>query len=433
MHKAIKTLFFSGTLTLAIPLAVAAASSSEANADTSSANAPNASSVASAGMSARIEKIDKLVRQHFFDGNVMKANWPAAYDDLKNKASAPLTEEQESIVINEALKKLNTSHCQFVGKNDEAYYFLRTLFKKRSRSREDLKVPCVGLACGGRGFEFNRVRYVLNGSPAEKAGLAVGDVLVTVNDKPYKGYSSWFGADKCEIVYKRAETKICRTTLKPALADIYDSYVEAMEKSVKIETRKVQGGTARIGYVHLWVGGEGSSAKLQDILKYELADVDGLVLDLRDGYGANSLEDISLLYRNEKAFPDFVTVDVKGKANRDRSYFDRPVVAIINGGSRSGKELIAFSLKRSGRALLVGENTAGYFSAGTLFSLDDNNALYLAVAGCTVGGVKIEGQGVAPDIACENTGRDQAGYDRQLKVALQALEKRVEKEMVRQK
>lgn len=87
-----------------------------------------------------------------------------------------------------------------------------------------------------------------------------------------------------------------------------------------------------------------------------------------------------------------------GKRTTTTLYYTKPVVALINGGVRSGKELVAFSLKRSGRAKLVGERTAGAVSAGKLFPIDSRTALYLAVAHVDVDGVTLEGKGIDPDV-----------------------------------
>jgi len=103
-------------------------------------------------------------------------------------------------------------------------------------------------------------------------------------------------------------------------------------------------------------------------------------------------------------------------------------VVLINGGSRSGKELLAYSFKAAGRARLVGENTAGAVVAGRLYPLDGKCALYLAVCDITLEGKqkdRLEGVGVAPDIVVLNKNHDQIGYGLQLSSAFEALEKQL--------
>jgi carboxyl-terminal processing protease len=153
---------------------------------------------------------------------------------------------------------------------------------------------------------------------------------------------------------------------------------------------------------------------------------DGLVLDLRDGYGACDLSDLDPFYRPKAAYPDLNAVNAAGIETKNRMIFDKPLVALINRGSRSGKELLAFGLKRSKRALLVGENSAGFLLAGKLFPIDRDSALYLAVNDVNLDGERLEGLGVAPDLPVLNEKGDQAGHDMQLKAALDALEKQIQ-------
>ncbi|MBK9206168.1 MAG: hypothetical protein IPL73_27910 [Candidatus Obscuribacter sp.] len=66
-----------------------------------------------------------------------------------------------------------------------------------------------------------------------------------------------------------------------------------------------------------------------------------------------------------------------GKDGRTRTVnycYDKPLVVLINEGSRSGKEIIAYALQKSKRAVLVGTNTAGYVVAGRLFERIDHCA-----------------------------------------------------------
>jgi len=112
-----------------------------------------------------------------------------------------------------------------------------------------------------------------------------------------------------------------------------------------------------------------------------------------------------------------------GKKVVNRSFFDKPMVAIINGGSRSGKEMLAFSLKKTDRARVIGDTTAGYFVAGKLFAINEKCALYLAIQDCSLSGVRLEGTGVEPDLKVEND--KNSAHDNQLEIAKEELVKRI--------
>jgi len=97
-----------------------------------------------------------------------------------------------------------------------------------------------------------------------------------------------------------------------------------------------------------------------------------------------------------------------------------PAVIVINGGSRSGKEIIAYAAKKHGIARLVGERTAGAVLPGSVFCLDNGALLYMAVAELMVDGEVLEGKGVEPDLVVPFDLRYAGGVDGQLDAALNA-------------
>src|SRR5262249_36822206 len=81
-----------------------------------------------------------------------------------------------------------------------------------------------------------------------------------------------------------------------------------------------------------------------------------------------------------------------------RSGYDKPMVVLINGGTRSAKEHFACQFKKTGRATLVGTRTAGAFLGAGGFPVGKDGLLELAVGGLKLDGKRLEGGGVAPDI-----------------------------------
>ncbi len=365
-----------------------------------------------------IEKVDALVNKRLYSKKLAQTAWK---DGLQKNREAILNSKSLrdlSISMGAAIGELKSSHCNFVTANDEMFHFLHALFSDFNKKMSRGKVDYVGFVTGGAPFENNQVRYILDGGPAAKSGLRIGDHILKVNGHPYVGYLNFLdtaGKNTILTINRNGESK--SLTIKPEKDDLYTAYCEAMKKSVRIE----QDGNKKIGYVHVWSGGKRSFEALDEIMEDKLGTTDGLIFDLRDGYGGNSLNDLDRFYRPAKAYPNFETVDRNGKKNIARYFYDKPIVAIINGGSRSGKELLSFSFKRTGRAKLVGTNTAGAVLAGSLFKVDDKASLYLAVLDGTVDGTRLEGVGVAPDVVIENASHDQVGYDKQFAVAKETL------------
>lgn len=343
-------------------------------------------------------KIDELVQKQFYDAAASKQKWPPIAAEHKESILKASNIAELSSAINAALTKMNTSHTQYVTANDETFFFLKALFapaQKRPPSKKELAADFAGFITGGVDYQSNEVRYVLDGTPAFLAGMLRGDRVVSVDGQPYRGLSSLRGlAGKAAVFSVKRGDQVLTLTMKINNENVYDAYARAIEKSARIENTPA----GPIGYFHYWCGGQGAREAMEEVMMQKLSGTKGLILDLRDGYGANSLEDLDIFYRTKSAYPAFIAKDRNGRVQVTKLYYDKPIVALINGGSRSGKELIAFSLKRAHRAVLIGGKTAGAVVGGRLFPIDDRSALFLAVIGGTVDGEILEGKGVLPDI-----------------------------------
>jgi carboxyl-terminal processing protease len=99
----------------------------------------------------------------------------------------------------------------------------------------------------------------------------------------------------------------------------------------------------------------------------------------------------------------------------------KPVAALINEGTRSGKEVLAYGFKRYGLGPLIGVRTEGAVLAATAFLIGDQGLLLLAVEDVLVDGQRLEGVGVTPTIEVPFDLRYAAGADPQLDRAVQLL------------
>ncbi|HEY9714644.1 MAG TPA: S41 family peptidase [Chroococcales cyanobacterium] len=373
----------------------------------------------SQGECARVlARVDAITRKHFYDAKLAGQPWAAAVKAKRAGILQARNLRQLKERITDLLSVLHSSHCEFVTINDEEFYFLKSLFASFSHNQSVIKIDYTGAVTGGPGCRFDQVRYVLNGSPAERAGIKCGDTIKNVDYRAYAGQLSFAGRSGKEVpVQIERDGAVISLTVKPELKNDYQAYLDAIAASARIEKR----GGHSIGYVHFWCAGHD---RFEETLK-NLLDTDALVLDLRDVYGGNSIEDLNFFYRDPKAYPPVGFQPRDGEKTVQRFCYTKPVVAIINGGSRSGKELIAFSLKRSGRARLVGEPTAGAVLAGRLFAIDEKTALYLAVQNVWADGTRLEGNGVQPDlpVSADST---QSAKDKQLSAAFADIERQLQ-------
>lgn len=363
-------------------------------------------------------KVFGIVSNQFYSANIAKDVWQNAFQNNAKEMLASTNLKDLSDSINGAIHELKSSHCQFVTTNDETFYFLHSLFSSFNPKLAVGKMDYTGVITGGVKSKFNQVRYVIDGSPGEVAGLKRGDLIVSVDGKPYVGQANFWGkAGKALVVRIKRGSELMTEWLIPKAEHDYKGYCDGIGKSVRIfDTPK-----GKIGYVHLWAGGGPSHDVFETFLRTQLIHTDGLILDFRDGYGGNSMDDLDYFYRPKQAYPTFEQTDRSGKKSVDQEYYDKPVVALINGGSRSGKELLSYSFKMTGRAKLIGENTAGAVLAGKLIPIDNRTALYLAVGDVKVNGERLEGKGVAPDIEVPDDASSSEGYEHQFAVAKSTL------------
>ena len=120
------------------------------------------------------------------------------------------------------------------------------------------------------------------------------------------------------------------------------------------------------------------SAVAEALAAGPLKDADGLVLDLRGRWGGGS-SDAAELFLGDT--PSFRLIPRGGEDILANVRWRRPLVAIIDEGTRSGLEVFAYALKANGIPL-VGTRTAGALLAGSAYLLPDDSLLEMRGFGC---------------------------------------------------
>ncbi len=152
----------------------------------------------------------------------------------------------------------------------------------------------------------------------------------------------------------------------------------------------------------------------------------GVILDLRDGYGGAWWEYLDAFFPDRGDYfvahtfnADGAAEPVAAEAQVNNEAYSGPMAVLINAGTRSGKEALAYQFVKTGRATVIGTTTAGAFSGGMgIFAQRDAGyVLYLAVLEMRLDDRVIEGVGVAPHIEVS----PQPGVDAPLRRALEEL------------
>jgi carboxyl-terminal processing protease len=175
----------------------------------------------------------------------------------------------------------------------------------------------------------------------------------------------------------------------------------------------------RLGYVRIWSYARRQYHRVlvEELARGGLKDVDGLVLDLRGGWGGARPE-YTELFVGGAPIMSFVGRD--GREAFASFRWRRPVVVLVDEGTRSGKEVVAYGLQRQD-VPVVGTRTAGALLAARGFLLSDGSLLVLAVSDVRVEGERLEGRGVVPDVEVSFRLPYAAGRDPQLDAALGKL------------
>lgn len=376
-------------------------------------------------------QISEIVYKNFYDSTFNKLDWPKVKQSYAEKITPDMTEKTFASTVNEFLSKLNTSHTYYYTPEDQGYYHFTDLFKDSpfhkpaiSKIFKNLEVTYedIGIFTKTVGNEIF-VSAVLDSSPAVTAGILIGDRIVQVDGKPFEPVGSFKGkaGKKTVITIQRTKdgSSLKTVIVKPEMYKPNEMFYDAMKKSARI----IKSGDKKIAYVHVWsFAGEQYYSLLKELLTTKLKDCQALILDIRDGYGGANPEYLDIF---NNRIPVLKQQTRNGESYEMPGRWVKPVVLLINGGTRSGKEILAFAFRKYGYGKIVGSRTAGAVVAGAPFYLSDGSMIYLAVASCTVDGEKIEGAGIEPDIKVEQDIQYCEGNDLQLKKAAEVAGKTV--------
>jgi carboxyl-terminal processing protease len=234
-------------------------------------------------------------------------------------------------------------------------------------------------------------------SPADKAGIKAGDVILEVDGRPTAELSL------VEVVLGVRGPKGTAVTLlilhegdtEPELVEIVRAEVEL--PSVYFEMKE---DIACISITHFT---ERTAVELYPVMEEVDRQASGIILDLRSNPGGllETVVDVSGFFLDEG-----VLLDVVDNAGNHDVYpvepggmaTELPMVVLVDEYSASGSEVLAGALQDYGRAIIAGKKTLGKGSANVLYPLTDGSGLYITNARWfTPNGRLIEGQGLAPD------------------------------------
>lgn len=242
------------------------------------------------------------------------------------------------------------------------------------------------------------ITEVIDGSPADKKGIAVGDYLHQVDE--FKLGEEEESNDIEQLLTGIAGTQVDVVTSKAGRRKHSTTLQRNNNHPQIIETRLVDG----MAIIRLPAFQNNSREKLLQSLIELDAPITGVLLDMRDNPGGVLASAVSVA---SLFMTDTDVVQVKGRQSDSRTLSTQgaallealPVVVLQNRYSASAAEVLASSLQAQKRATILGEVSYGKGSVQSVIPLNDEQAVKLTVANyMTALGKKIDGVGVAPDV-----------------------------------
>ncbi len=277
---------------------------------------------------------------------------------------------------------------------------------------KDLQVGTTG-QFGGLGIEvsmedgFVKVVSPIDDTPAQRAGVMAGDLIIRLDDTPVQGMSL---GDAVKIMRGKPDTDITLTIVREGEErPLTITITRAIIKVKSVKSRMLEKGFGYVRISSFQTGtGEDIRKAVSDLKKENKGQLNGLVLDLRNNPGgvlgaAVSVSD-AFLRKGKVVYTEGRATDAELDFNATPDdILDRaPLVVLVNGGSASASEIVAGALQDHKRAVLMGSQTFGKGSVQTIFPMSNDTAVKITTARYfTPSGRSIQAEGIVPDIEVE--------------------------------
>ncbi len=274
---------------------------------------------------------------------------------------------------------------------------------------EELEETTTG-EFGGLGIKvgledsFVKVIAPIDDTPAKRAGVKAGDLIIKLGDEPVKGMSL---QDAVSKMRGKPGTTLSLTIMRDGESAPIEIEVErAIIEVTSIKSRMLEPG---YGYVRITQFQDETGPQFVDAIENLKAENDGelngLIIDVRNNPGGILQAAVAV---SDALLDSGLIVYTEGRIQSSRLRFNAkpgdvtngaPVVALINGGSASASEIVAGALQDHERAVVMGTRTFGKGSVQTVIPLDETHAIKMTTARYyTPEGRSIQARGIEPDI-----------------------------------
>jgi carboxyl-terminal processing protease len=280
------------------------------------------------------------------------------------------------------------------------------------KALQDFQSSMKGEEFGGLGLEVMmegglvKVVSPIDDTPAARAGLMSGDLVIRIDDAPVKGLSLKEAVDKMR---GPAKSSVRLLVQRGANKDLKEYTI--VREIIHVQSVRSRLESGDLGYIRITQFNQEAYDGVRKAFDHFRTDpgsskIKGYILDLRNNPGGLLNQAVEIT----NAFIDKGEIVSTRGRNRDQEQRydarpgvnlsqDRPLVVLINGGSASASEIVSGALQDLNRATLIGTRSFGKGSVQTILPLGDNGALKLTTARYyTPSGRSIQARGIEPDI-----------------------------------
>lgn len=344
---------------------------------------------------AIVDEVWQIVNNTYVDGSFNHNDWQATRSQLLSADYSSKAQAYDA--IRTALKKLDDPYTRFLDP------------QKFAELKQETSGELTGIGAKlalDKATKALKVVETMTDSPASKAGIKAGDLILAVDGKLTKGME----IDKSVSLIRGKPDTVVKLKIGRNSGKVFDVAVtrQVIQVSIVSSALKQEGGK-RIGYIRLSEFDDHADAQVKAAIQaLEKQKVQGFILDLRDNPGGllSMAVGVSRLWINDGS----IVKTVVRNGDREISEADHtaitklPLALIVDGGSASASEIVTGALKDNKRATIVGTKTFGKGIVQQVNQLSDGSGLNVTIAHYfTPSGTDIHHKGILPDVAAPLT------------------------------
>ena len=350
------------------------------------------------------DRVAAVLESRFFDKKFRGREIPELARLFRPLAVKADSLEEERLVIHCFLSRIPVSHLAI---------YSEATFRNVINEIKNQRAPTFGFSLVEKdGAMF--AHAVLEGGPAREAGLERWDRILAIDGLP--------PTESPRLDWRSDDAYLSDPPVHHLLCEAGDTITLIVERrpgaafglriasrsyctfdAAKASSRIISHQGKSFGYIHFWyMHNEGPSRLLTERIVNDFSKCDGLILDIR-GRGGNGL-----------------TVGRVVNTLLAR-WHPRPLVVLVDAGTRSAKEILAYEIKRRWLGLIVGERTRGAVIPASFKKVGGDSVLIFPSFTLDPFTSALEGKGVEPDIRVEDAGPFSAGADPILEAGILAL------------